>query len=165
MLTQQPSRRATVWLVSLALLSSVTGCRSTGLLFHKAEDLTILSPASNSVVQAPITMRWHTEHRPPTGTQFAVFVDRVPIGPGRTLRDAADRLCKREPDCPDNQYLNAHDIYVTEESSLVIDNLPDQHYRHGRVPGEHELSIVLLDVSGHRVGESVYSVVVRLDRG
>ena len=168
------SRLAPV-LVAVAL-ATVTGCGfgNTGLAFSKDNRLEIVSPKDRQKLRLPVTLDWTVEDfgitQPGLGSgddqgYFAIFVDRGPIPPEKTLRYVArdDRSCRTDDGCPDEEYLAARRIYTSTQTRLVLDTLPktaDEGRREF-----HEVIVVLLDSDGRRIGESAWHVRFELKRG
>ncbi|HEX2038215.1 MAG TPA: hypothetical protein VHF47_00620 [Acidimicrobiales bacterium] len=164
-------RRAGVPAVALAVVLLFGGCGlGGGMAFREDTRLSILEPADRATVPLPVTLRWTTEDidlGSPGGPQrFAVFVDRAPLRPGQHLRALGDDDCERVPGCPDEAYLRERYVYLTTESSLVLESVPDQRSSN-RTGAEdrHEAVIVLLDAEGRRMGEAAWSAEFSVDRG
>ena len=149
-------------------------CGTSGLSFVQDERITISAPEDRARVELPLTVRWEVEDfeiTGPTGRAtddagyFGVLVDRAPPPPGRDLewllRD--DVVCSANPECPDEAYLAARDIYSTAETSIVIDQVPEPA-RGERSREFHEVTVVLLDGTGRRIGESAFGVEFELPR-
>ena len=137
--------------------------------------LDIVAPPSHSTVSLPFTIRWQVNGfritGPDGGTNpnagyFGVFVDRAPVPPGKPLSWVAhgDRTCQSEPGCPDHTYLIDHDTYSTTSTTfpMTSSRLPDLTSYHGHEL--HEVTIVLLDGSGLRIGEQAWYVDFRYER-
>jgi hypothetical protein len=137
------------------------GCGVSGLSFVQDERVTITAPEDRSEIDLPFTVRW--DARDFDGT-FGVFVDRAPVPPGHTLewlgRD--DPLCEGRPGCIDEDWLALHDVYRTAATELTIERLPDSTRDQRR--DRHEVTIVLLDGDGERVGESAFTVEFEVRR-
>jgi hypothetical protein len=157
-------------LMGLALL--VSSC-ATGLAFVQDKRVEIVAPRSQDKVTLPVTVRWRVSDFRITGKDgrtdrdagyFGVFVDRAPVPPGKTLAWLArdDKRCLATPGCPDDAYFTDRHAYVTNETSFMFRQLPDQGtYRGHEV---HEVTIILFDGTGHRIGESAWEVTLRYDR-
>ena len=158
----------------LALLAvlACTACVPQGLAFRLDDRLTITAPADRAQVSLPVTLEWEVEDfdvvEPGTDPRedagyFAVFVDRAPVPPGKTLAHVArnDSGCRAGDGCPDAEYLAGRGIYTTTDTRLVLEQLPrgeeDERER-------HTATIVLLDGAGKRLGESAFEVVFEVDR-
>ena len=144
-----------------------------GLAFVKDERLTIVAPDSLSTVTTPVTIDWEVEDFRVTGEDgsssddagyFAVFVDGAPMPPEEDLAWLArdDRRCLETKGCPDRTYFADRGAYSTTETSLTLKHLPDQDAYQGHE--RHEVTIVLLDGTGHRIGESAWYVDFFYDR-
>jgi hypothetical protein len=120
-----------------------------------------------------VTVRWRVDGFRITGPDgratsdagyFGVFVDTTPIPPGKTVAWVArdDRSCTSVPGCPDETYLADHHTYQTEETSFTMEQLPflDAYGGHEN----HEVTIVLLDGKGRRIGESAWYVAFVYER-
>lgn len=162
--------RVSASIVGLALFASA--CAS-GLAFVQDDRLEITSPKSHTEITLPLTISWTIHDFRITGPNgasdpdagyFGVFLDETPVPPGEPLSWVArdDRACERTPGCPDATYFSDRGIYATKETSITFEQLPDQNAYGGHE--FHELSIVLLDGTGTRVGESAWYVAFRYDR-
>ena len=164
------ARRPATLVMGLALLAS--SC-SSELAFRQDNRLEITSPPSQSHVTFPVTVSWTVDgfritgpdgSSDPSAGYFGVFVDRAPVPPGKTVnwivRD--DTRCQRTPGCPDATYLADRHVFTTQETSIRFEQLPDQGAYQGHEV--HDVTIVLLDGSGHRIGESAWYVAMRYNR-
>jgi hypothetical protein len=143
-------------LVAAVLLGLANpSCGVQGLNFVQDDRVTIVAPRDRAEVRLPVTLRWSS--RDFDGT-YAVFVDRAPVPPGRTLAWIArdDELCRQTPGCPDAAWLGDRDVYATSSTELTIDDLPD--LTEGERRDFHEASVILLDDEGRRVGEAAFTV-------
>lgn len=162
--------------LAVALLPLVAGCGVSGLSFLADDRLSITSPESRSSVAVPVTLRWTIEDFEVTGPTgravpdagyFGVFVDRAPQAPGRTVESLfeGEPACAADPGCPDEADLASRGVYTTSGTELTIDRIPD--LTDGQSRDLHEVTVVLLDGEGERIGESAFSVdfeVVREQR-
>ena len=160
---------------AVAVLLLATGCVSQDLAFRIDDRVEIVAPSDRAEVSLPITIDWEVadfdvvEPGSPVREDagyFAVFVDRAPVPPGKTLAHVAkdDTGCREADGCPDAEYLSSRGIWTTTDTQLVIDQLPrtgDDDDRRER----HTATVVLLDASGARIGESAFEVVFEVDRG
>lgn len=162
----------TWWLVLTATMIA-SGCGARGLNFVEDPRLTIVSPADRAEVSLPLTIEWEVTDFAVTGPDgtssrdagyFGVFVDRAPQPPGRTLAWLArnDESCVAAQGCPDEAWFDRHDIHATQDTSFTIAALPAR-------PGDqrefHEVTVVLLDGRGQRIGESAWAVEFQVLRG
>jgi hypothetical protein len=155
--------------VAGALLAAlaVPACGVSNLNFVRDDRLTITAPKEDAEVKLPLTVRWTVDDftvtgpgadvRPDAG-YFGVFVDREPPRPGATLASLAtgDPVCDATPGCPDAGYLAGLRAYTTTATSFEVARLPELTVDRDREA--HEVTIVLLDGSGHRIGESAFRV-------
>lgn len=152
----------------------LTGCVSQDLAFRVDDRVEIVTPADRAEVTLPVTLEWEVEDFEVVGPgaevrddagYFAVFVDTSPVPPGKTLAHVArdDRGCREQDGCPDAEYLSSRGIWTTTETRLVLDQLPRTSDDDRRE--RHTATIVLLDGSGTRIGESAFEVVFEVDRG
>jgi len=143
----------TVCLVTLLLLS---GCTLSGLSFRKDGRLTIENLADRSEITIPYLLEFSFAGTlSPTGASaFGVLIDWTPPPPGKTLASLLDNdpACSDPLGCPEG-YLERNRITVTTETSIMIDNVPVGTDRQ-ESRGYHEITIVLVDAEGRRVGET-----------
>ncbi len=71
--------------------------------------------------------------------------------------------CNADPKCPDEAYLATRDIYRTEDTTIIIREVPEP-IRGERTRQFHEVTVILLDEAGRRVGESAFGIEVELPR-
>ena len=120
-----------------------------------------------------MTVRWTYDRFTVTGPDggrdphrgyFAVFVDRAPVPAGKDLGWLArnDRSCRTVATCPDEQYLADRHVFTTTTPEITFDQLPLPAFHKGLE--DHTITVVLLDGTGHRVGESAWYVDFRLRR-
>lgn len=173
-----PHRRPATALLVAGLCAALTGCVPEGLAFRTDTRLTIVSPEDRTEVQLPVTIDWDIrdfeivepgEDVDPADEgeagYFGVFVDTTPMPPGESLRWVArdDTSCREADGCPDAEYLAARGIYTTTETELVLEQLP-RTGREGDPRERHRATIVLLDATGTRIGESAFEVAFDIDR-
>jgi hypothetical protein len=170
-----PYRRPATALLLAGLCAVLSGCVPQGLAFRTDTRLTIVEPEHRSEVTLPVTLEWDIRDfeivEPGADVAgdrdagyFAVFVDTTPMPPGKSLRWIArdDSSCREADGCPDEEYLAARGIYTTTETRIVLDQLPRGSRDDRRE--RHRATIVLLDPSGARIGESAFEVAFDLDR-
>lgn len=170
---------STAWLLAFALL--LAGCDLQGLDFRRDDRVAITAPEPREEVQLPVVVDWTVEDFEVTGPAptsgqsrapsasdsagyFAVFVDGFPQPPGETLawfvRD--DQPCQASPDCPNAQYFADKGIFTTTDTEFTVEALPAGDARRDR----HEVTIILLDPTGERIGESAFTIAFDVvDRG
>ena len=163
-------RSVALLLVGLALLAS--SC-ADGLAFRHDRRLKITSPEARSRVSLPMQIEWRIQDFRITGADgssdegagyFGLFLDRTPVPPGKPLTWIArdDRRCAQTPGCPDPVYLADRHVYSTDQTTFTFEQLPDLNTYSGRET--HEVTIVLLDGMGNRIGESAWYVTFSFDR-
>jgi hypothetical protein len=164
--------------VAVAVAVATSGCGLTHLSdlnFRVDDRLHFQTPEARSLVHAPVTVSWTISDftvaasgsAPPSrdAGYFAVFVDRAPIKPGESLKAVGkgDPTCEHDPRCPNKAYLNDHRVYTTTQRHLRLPLITD-------IVGDHEtlqlhaVTVVLLDTSGHRIGESAWELDFRMHR-
>lgn len=146
-------------------MAIVTGCDLSNLQFVQDYRVRFVEPSDRDTVTLPVTLRWEVYGFRVTGKDgrasraagyFAVFVDRDPIPPGRTL----EWYAKEEGSCGDSAcgaVKNLANVYTTESTNLELTRLPATKKNTGGVE-KHEAVIVLLDAEGKRIGESAFYV-------
>jgi hypothetical protein len=120
-------------------------------------------------VRLPVDLTWtirdFTVKNSPSGRggAFAVFVDRAPVPPGKTLSWLAreDASCTTTPGCPDTAYLAKLGVYRTTATHLTITALPPTDPT-SQTPDRHEATIILLDDNGKRIGETAFVVTFKV---
>jgi hypothetical protein len=144
----------------LALVGAVA---CSNLSFRVDHRLHWTGPHERKLTQLPVTVSW-TFSGPPPAT-FAVFVDREPIKPGQTLKAVAggDKSCKADPKCPTADYLAARQVYTTTGTSVTLDQIPALTSTRDAVQ-LHSATVVMLDATGHRVGETAWTREFKLRR-
>lgn len=163
------------WLIALAVLVPfLSGCGDySQLSFRQDKRLDIVAPPDRSTVHLPVTVRWtikdftatgFTGHPVPDHGYFALFVDRSPVPGGQTLAYVAhgDNSCRPEEGCPNRAYLSARQVYATDQTQFTLRTLTNPKLEHQKEM--HTVTIVLLDGTGHRIGESAWSVTFTLER-
>ena len=156
-------RQLTCLLLCALAAASLSGCDVSRLQFKNDHRLTFEAPKDRAKVATPFTISWSMKDFEATGLDgstatdhgvFAVFVDRAPMPVGKDIRwiGHSDTSCKRDPRCPDTEYLASKGVFITQDSSLTIDTLPPA----GKGVGdeEHFVNVVLLNGKGQRIGET-----------
>ena len=155
------TRRRVRLVVAVACLAApVAGCADS-MAFRQPDAVEIVAPDDRAEVTLPVRVRWRSDLEGGAAGEpyYAVFVDRAPIRPGQSLRVLADESCNRTKGCPDLQYLRDRYVYVTDETEVTLDVVPQRgsSQRTG-ARDSHEATIVVLDADGRRVGEQAYAV-------
>lgn len=149
----------------LALALVASGCGVTGLAFRQDDRLSFVTPDDRAEITLPVTVRWEVEDFEvgEGAGSFAVFVDRAPQPPGKTLDWLArdDDTCRTEDGCPDATWFATRDVFPTIEREVTIEQLParsdDRRER-------HEVTVILLDEEGRRVGETGWTLEFQVAR-
>jgi hypothetical protein len=150
--------------VGLIAALAAGGCAHAPL-FVANKSLRIASPKPMAVVAAPVQVSWQTAELPARATQFLVFVDTPPIHPGQSLRALAsgDPSCVPKAGCPNAEYLAARDIFLTSRHSVSIPFVAALSGLEGHdALAIHQLTVILLDARGARVGEYAYTMQFRV---
>ena len=167
--------RCALALTAALTLSSCGLTHLQDLNFRIDKRLSFVSPKARTTVHQPLTIKWTMKDftvepagsAPPSrdAGYFAVFVDKTPIRPGHTMKDVAvgDTFCQRSPGCPDKSYLAQHFVYTTTGTSMKFPLIPNINGNSDHLQ-QHTFTIVLMDTSGHRIGESAWELDVRIPR-
>ena len=131
------------------------GCSTSSLSFVQDDRVRIVAPGENTEIALPLRVEWTARD---FDGYFAVFFDRSPMKPGQHLQSLVpdDDPCRRQEVCPDAAWLAERHIYVTDRTVLDVPQLPDRR-ANNRSKDRHDVVIVLLDRTGRRVGESVFT--------
>ena len=163
---------------ALLAVLSLSGCGLTHLQdlnFRVDKRLHFVTPKDRSTVTRPFTVTWTMDdfRVAPQGSEppsrdagyFAVFVDKTPIKPGKTMRSLVnnDQACKLDPKCPDRSYLEGLGVYTTTATSVRITQVTNVIGDKEKLQ-HHAITVVLMDTSGHRIGESAWELDVRMQR-
>lgn len=161
---------ASVLVFTLALAPA---CIPQGLAFVQSDKVAITEPDYREKITLPLTISWDVKDFEVTGPNgearddagyFAVFFDATPIPPGKTLEHVArdDFVCRNTPGCPDDVYFADRGIYETTDTTLTVKRLPDLDAFEGHET--HEVTIILLDGTGRRIGEHAWFTQFLYDR-
>ena len=137
------ARAGVVAVVAVAAVAAglTSGCGAT-LQFVQDHRLHITAPRSLATLSAPVTVSWTTKDIGPSASRYGIYVDRSPVRPGQLVADSAPSS------------------YITSVPSISLAQLPNvSGYGKTRI---HEVTVVLVDRTGHRVGESAWYVDFRL---
>jgi hypothetical protein len=154
----------------IALLAS--GCGITRVdapvTFSADHRLKVEAPKPEAAVHLPVEVRWSVSDFPRRdGNHFGLFVDRVPVGPKRSVRL---RICtegeKLPPQLGSTRKLCKDDrksIYFASGTSFRVKCFEPRFTAPARTRNTHTVAIVLLDRNDRRVGEAVQTVRFRVD--
>lgn len=116
----------------------LSGCGD--YLFRQSDRVTVQYPGIYSTVAAPLTIRWAArDFQAPAGGHFAVFIDRDPMPPGEGIDYFAP--------------VDRENIWVLDQSSLKVEHFRRRAGVDAAEQDHHDVTVVLLDASGRRVGE------------
>ena len=164
--------------LAVAGATLLSGCGIThlqDLSFRVDNRLHFTTPKARTKQHQPLRVAWTMRDfriaplgsEPPSRNAgyFALFVDRTPIKPGQTMRAVAagDRSCQQDPKCPTADYLAQHEVYSTTELSMTLPQITNLPFDKSKVQ-QHSVTIVLMDTSGHRIGESAWELDFRLPK-
>ena len=163
--------RAASLLVAALLIAPA--CIPEGLAFVQSDKVEITEPDYREKITVPVTISWEVKDFEITGENgesrvdagyFAVFFDTTPVPPGKTLDWVAkdDQACQNTSGCPDDVYFADRGIYETTETSLTVKRLPDLDAFEGHET--HEVTVILLDGTGRRIGEHAWFTQFLYDR-
>jgi len=150
--------RAVVAVAAVALLVSGSACRTSGLAWREDRRLRIDTPKQNAVVTLPLEVRWHVRDLPKSlqgrAYSYVLFLDRFPQAPGQTLQhfDAGSK----------NLTQSRVGIIEAREERHVFTTIPPHD---ARQRDKHELTVILLDDQGRRVGETAGFLTFRIAQG
>ena len=169
------TRRARHAAVLVSMVMVLPACGVNGLNFQQDDRLTFIAPGDRAKVDLPVTVSWRVTDFEVTGSDgddrrdagyFGVFVDRAPQPPEKTqqwlVRD--DQRCRGVQSCP-REYLEQLNIHSTTRTRFVIQRLPEPASNAQRRREFHEVTIVLLNGRGERIGESAFTRQFEVDRG
>lgn len=163
--------RGRIVVVLIAIV--VSSCNTGWMQYRNDHRITITQPRDRSTVSLPFTVRWTYRDfkvTGPTGERdrkagyFGVFVDRSPMPAGQHLSWLAkdDPSCTKTDGCPDERYLADRNVFTTTEPELVVTTLPTTDVR--TATERHEVTVILLDGTGRRIGESAWYVAIDYKR-
>jgi hypothetical protein len=148
--------------VIAALLALLPACGTSGLSFVQDERVDIVRPDDRSKVTLPLTVAWTVKDFPvgPGRGSFGVFVDRAPQRVGKSLAwlFRGDSGCRGHAAlCGSEAFLAQRNVFRTTRTGFTVEQV-------NKLSGAqakrqlHELTVVLLDEHGERVGEGAWSV-------
>jgi hypothetical protein len=149
--------------VLVAVASGLAGCGTHGLSFRLDQRVTMLQPAEHAKVRAPLTVEWRSQGFDRATGSFGVLVDRTPPPPGKTLGwlFRNDDTCGTTA-CDDAGYRLQRGVISTRASKVVLEEILTVGARDDGAG--HEVTVILLDSAGRRVGEGAWSRRFRVVR-
>lgn len=132
-------------LAGLALLAGSAGC--SGLQFVDDNGLLITSPKNKAVVELPVQVRWERKTGVPTPATYAVYVDRIPPRSG-----TKDAKARGERD----------GVYLTSATALTLRDLAPRLGARTQDRNKHEITVVMLDAQGRRLGERADYITIEV---
>jgi hypothetical protein len=164
----RPGRPRVAALAVLLPAVTLSGCANLSQLQFRVDHMVkFVAPESRAKLRVPVTLRWQVdgfriaepESEPPSKNAgyFALFVDRAPIKPGQTLAAVGgdDPACAAGSECLKPSYLADHGVYRTTDLSYTLRQVPSLSDNRDNWQ-LHEVTVVLLDTTGHRIGEHAY---------
>lgn len=157
------------------LAGVLMGCDVSNYAFRVDESITFTSPEPRTSVALPATIRFDDDDPAPdprvdmqdAGAEYyAAFVDRAPIGPGRSLAALADdpEICQENPACPGDQLLRDKRVFLVADPEVPIEFLPDLRPTvRGDAKDAHEITVVRMR-GRQRVGEAAWTLTFYVDR-
>lgn len=143
--------------------AALPACGVHGLSFVQDERVDIVAPRDRHEATLPVTVDWTVKDFPVGAGQgsFGVFVDRAPQPSGKTLawlfRGDAGCRGSSKPLCAKRDFLAQRNVFSTTRTAFTVENVNRQP-DNGRRRQFHEVTVVLLDHAGRRVGEGAWSV-------
>lgn len=153
-MTADPRRRRASPVLVLALALAFGGVACSGaseLQFIDDGSLTITFPPDRSVVSLPLVVRWEAVALV-DGQRYGVFVDRTPQRPGDTIEAAFD-------------VEDRAGIHVVDEPRITLEQVAIRGGVPSRESDQHEVTVVVLDAQGRRVGERAAVIAFEVHRG
>lgn len=156
-----PARLVRLTLVAV-VLAALPACGVSGLSFVQDDRVDIVRPEDRSTQKLPVRVAWTVkdfESGPGKGS-FGVFVDRAPQRAGKRLA----WLFRGDPSCRNNEtvcstvdFLAQRNVFRTTAPRFTVEQV---NRLTGASAGRqlHEVTVVLLDEQGRRVGEGAWSV-------
>jgi hypothetical protein len=151
--------RVAVTLLAVAVLPA---CGVSGLSFVQDDRVDIIRPNDRDTIDLPLRVDWTAKDFPvgPGQGSFGVFIDRSPQPSGKTLAwiFRGDDACRGRGNlCASEEFLSQRNVFRTTRSDFTVEQVTKlSGSQSGRLL--HELTIVLLDEQGERVGEGAWSV-------
>jgi hypothetical protein len=155
-----------------ALMIALAGCgftRTDAPISFKADHrLSFDTPDQEDDVHIPVHLVWKVKDFPLRGGHhFAVFIDKAPVGPDRTVRI---RLCtegeKLPPQLGTDRKICKDDlqrILIAQRTSLLIKCFQPRFDAPKRQRNTHTATVVLVDGQDRRIGQASTTVRFHVD--
>jgi hypothetical protein len=163
-------KRGACALAVIAILGTSCGFTRTDapVSFKADHRLSFESPDQEDDVHIPVRLDWKVKDFPlKNGNWFAVFIDKPPVGPERTVRI---RLCtegeKLPPQAGTDRKICKDDlqrIYLAERTSLTLECFEPRFSAPERERNTHTATVILVDRNDRRVGQAVTTVRFHVD--
>lgn len=155
-------RRILPSVLAVAVVAS-PACGVSGLSFKTDERVDIVRPGDRDEVELPVTVEWTVEDFD-VGEEgsFGVLLDRAPQRPGKSLgwifrgEDSCDGPAGEEL-CESQEFLAQRNVFQTTDTEITFELVP-KLTGNDRRREFHEVTIVLLDEAGKRIGEGAWSI-------
>lgn len=149
----------------IALFLLTTACGVHGLSFVQDKRVHITAPRERSKLSLPVTVTWTAKS---FSGAFGVLVDQAPPRTGETLPwlfrgrdtcrgDAGEKLCATPA------FLAGQNVFHTTKRHFTVERV-NRFTGNDRRRQFHELTIVLLDREGRRIGEGAWSVQFEVNK-
>lgn len=150
---------------ALVSLVAVSACGTSGLAFKQDKRVDIVAPRDRAKVKLPVEISWTAKN---VNEGFAVLVDQAPPRPGRTLGSIfhGTDTCRGKEGralCEQTSFLNQRNVFRTTENRFVVDQVP-RLIGNDRKRQFHDVTLILVDSHGRRVGESAWSVQIEVPK-
>jgi len=144
-------------------MMTTAACGVHGLSLVQDRRVDVVHPKERAKVELPVTVRWTVKDFAvgPGAGSFGVLVDRAPPPSGKSLawlvRGEAGCKGAGAATCTRPEFLAQNNIFQTNDTSFRVDQVTKLT---GSQAGRqfHEVTVVLLDANGARVGEGAWPV-------
>jgi hypothetical protein len=150
---------------ALTALVIAQGCGVRGLSFVQDDRVDIVRPDDRAKVDLPVRIDWTVKDF--TGS-FGVLVDQAPPRAGKTLAwlfrgSDTCRGVEGKRLCATDEFLSQRNAFHTTDTEFTIEQVP-QLTGNDRRREFHEVTVILLDEDGKRVGEGAWSVQFEVEK-
>jgi hypothetical protein len=135
---------------ALVLVAVLASCANEPGRLVADRRVRLESPEPGGTVGSPVEIRWSSEFTPgpESGLWFVVYLDTSMQPPGQSILPFAPQPCADVEACIASGQLVGPMIYLTEQTSLDVGELP---------PGPHRYFVTLVDGSGARQGDVAWN--------